>query len=144
MLRLAALLCLILSLGVLLRAEQPPAAGLLPVGADGKPLNLDFETGTLKDWTAEGDAFAGQPVEGDTVSARRKDMRSRHEGKFWIGGYERRRDQPRGTLTSRPFKVTHPFARFLVGGGSGPTTRVEIVRRDNRQVVFTASGDGVE
>jgi hypothetical protein len=30
--------------------------GVLPVGSDGKPLNLDFETGTLKDWTATGDA----------------------------------------------------------------------------------------
>ena len=37
-----------------------PAEGVLPVGADGKALNLDFETGTLKDWTAEGDAFKGQ------------------------------------------------------------------------------------
>src|SRR5262245_55081555 len=33
------------------------AEGLLPVGKDGKPLNLDFEDGTLKDWTASGPAF---------------------------------------------------------------------------------------
>ena len=46
-----------------------PNGGVLPVGADGKPLNLDFETGTLKDWTAEGDAFKGQPIKGDTVAA---------------------------------------------------------------------------
>ena len=39
--------------------------GVLPVGRNDKPLNLDFETGTLKDWTAEGDAFKGQPVRGD-------------------------------------------------------------------------------
>src|SRR5438105_11497641 len=117
MLRLAALLGVILSLGVLLRAEQPPAAGVLPVGADGRPLNLDFETGTLKDWTAEGDAFAGQPVKGDTVSPRRNDMRSRHQGNYWIGTYERQGDKPQGTLTSAAFKVTHPWASFLVGGG---------------------------
>jgi hypothetical protein len=30
--------------------------GVLPSGTDGKPLNLDFETGTLRDWTAESDA----------------------------------------------------------------------------------------
>ena len=63
-------------------------AGVLPVGADGKPLNLDFETGTLKDWTLEGDAFKGQPIKGDTVYARRKDNKSEHQGQYWIGGYE--------------------------------------------------------
>jgi hypothetical protein len=29
---------------------------VLPVGADGKPLNTDFETGDLRDWTATGEA----------------------------------------------------------------------------------------
>ena len=33
------------------------AQGQVPT-KDGQPLNLDFETGTLKDWTATGDAFA--------------------------------------------------------------------------------------
>src|SRR6202453_1053388 len=75
-------------------------ASVLPVGSDGKPLNLDFETGTLKDWTAEGDAFKGQPVEGDTVAKRRGDMKSQHQGQYWIGGYEISGDQPQGTLTS--------------------------------------------
>ena len=81
------------------------ARGMAPTDAQGKPLNLDFETGSLEDWTAEGDAFADQPIEGDTVAAR-KNMRSRHEGKFWVGGYERHGDMPQGTLTSRPLKVT--------------------------------------
>ena len=76
-----------------LRADD----GVLPVGADGKPLNLDFETGTLKDWTADGDAFKGQPVRGDTVAVRRQDMASRHQGKFWVGGYEKYQDPPTGT-----------------------------------------------
>jgi hypothetical protein len=35
---------------------------VLPVGADGKPFNLDFETRTLKDWFAKGNAFEGQPI----------------------------------------------------------------------------------
>src|SRR6185369_14281655 len=63
---------LLLSLA-LLAPTQPPKAdpndvGVLPVGADGKPLNLDFETGDLKDWTAEGDAFKGQPIRGTPSS----------------------------------------------------------------------------
>src|ERR1700723_2757960 len=99
------LLCL-LSVGQSAPGEDE---GVLPIGADGKPLNLDFETGTLKDWKAEGDAFKGQPVTGDTVAKRRGDMKSEHQGKYWIGGYELLLDQPTGTLTSVPFKVTHPW-----------------------------------
>ena len=70
---------------LLLGATQDPADGIAPVGADGKPLNLDFETGTLKDWTFTGAAFENQPVKGDTVSTRRNDMRSDHKGQYWIG-----------------------------------------------------------
>ena len=35
-------------------ADRP---GTLPAGPNGKPLNLDFESGTLADWTATGKAF---------------------------------------------------------------------------------------
>src|SRR5262245_62730976 len=93
---------------------QSKDVGVLPTGPDGKPLNLDFETGTLKDWTAEGDAFKDQPIKGDTVAPRRGDMKSRHQGQFWIGGFEKYGDKPTGTLTSVTFKVTHPWASFLV------------------------------
>jgi len=124
----------------------PPerSRGVVPVDAAGKPLNLDFETGTLKDWKAEGDAFAGQPVEGDAVNVRRPDMASRHAGKFWVGSYEIKGDPARGTLTSAPFRVTHPFASFLIGAGSHPTTRAEVVARATGKVLFTASGADVE
>src|SRR5262249_40140072 len=44
-----------------LLAAEPPE-GVVPLGADGKPLNVDFETGDLRDWTATGDAFKGQPI----------------------------------------------------------------------------------
>src|SRR5438094_866268 len=58
---------LLLSVALLAPAQQPQPApkatandvGVLPLGADGKPLNLDFETGDLKDWTLEGEAFKG-------------------------------------------------------------------------------------
>ena len=58
-------------------------------------------------------------------------MKSRHEGKFWVGSYERAGDPPQGTLTSVPFKVTQPFASFLSAAGSFATTRVEVVREDD-------------
>src|SRR5258707_5683792 len=114
-LRLAA--CLVLSLGLMSGASQPPATppqGVLPVGADGKPLNLDFETGTLKDWTAEGTAFNGQPIKGDTVNARRGDMRSRHQGTYWIGGYEKIPAKPTTTLTPLSFHSTPPTASVFL------------------------------
>jgi putative membrane-bound dehydrogenase-like protein len=122
------------------KPAPPPPEGVLPVGADGKPLNLDFETGTLKDWTADGDAFKDQPIKGDTVAPRRGDMKSQHQGNYWIGGYEKYGDQPQGTLTSVAFKVTHPWCSFLVGGGPHPTTCVELVRKDTGEVFSRTSG----
>jgi putative membrane-bound dehydrogenase-like protein len=145
MIRLVALLLLVGLTNVpALAAEPPPKEeppeGVLPLGTDGKPLNFDFETGTLKDWVAEGEAFVGQPIKGDTVHPRRGDMHSRHQGQYWIGGYEIHGDRPQGTLTSVPFKVTHPWASFLVGGGPHPTTCVELVRKDSGQVFSRTSG----
>lgn len=126
----------------------PPAAraqdGVLPTGKDGRPLNLDFETGTLKDWTVEGDAFLDQPIKGDTVYPRRKDMKSQHQGNYWIGGYERRGDKPQGTLTSVPFAVTHPWGSFLFAGGAQPTTIIELVRKDSGAVFFRTAGTETE
>jgi putative membrane-bound dehydrogenase-like protein len=120
--------------------DSEPVAGVLPRGADGKPLNLDFETGTLKDWVADGGAFTGQPIKGDTVHPRRSDMQSNHQGQYWIGTYERQGDKPQGTLTSVPFKVTYPWASFLVGGGPHPTTCVELIRNDTGEVFSRTSG----
>jgi hypothetical protein len=127
-----------------LREAEP--VYLLPVGADGKPLNFDFEKGTLEDWTAEGDAFRGQPIKGDTVSARlpNTNIRSQHQGEYWIGTFERRQDPPTGTLTSVPFRVTHFKASFLVGGGVGEDTCVELVRKSTGEVFWRTSGTAVE
>src|ERR1700675_508630 len=118
--RLAIVLCLLV-VPLTARAQQPgqpkePPEGVLPLGADGKPLNLDFERGTLDDWTADGEAFREQPIHGD-ISQNRKFGAGKHadpQGDYWIGGYERFEDKPQGTLTSLPFKVTHPFAMFLL------------------------------
>lgn len=118
--------------------------GIKATAADGRTLNLDFEKGTLEDWTADGQAFAGQPIKGDTVAARRNDMRSAHRGDYWIGGYEKALDQPVGTLTSVAFPVTQPFASFLANGGDHPQTRVELVRKDTGEVFFKTSGENSE
>jgi hypothetical protein len=111
------------------------AAVIKPKGEDGQPLNLDFEAGSLKDWTATGTAFDGMPAKGDAVNRRRKDMRSGHRGEYWVGSYEAHGDAATGTLTSVPFNVTQPYASFLVGGGSGIKTRVEILNAASGQVL---------
>jgi putative membrane-bound dehydrogenase-like protein len=129
-----------IELARLLQDRAPQRGGSLPKGKDGKPLNLDLETGDLRDWTATGDAFPRVET-GDSVAARRDDMQSGHTGRHWIGSYEpERSDRPRGTLTSAPFVLEAPHVSFLVGGGRDPKTRVEIVRVDDQKVLFTASG----
>ncbi|EEF61720.1 PVC-type heme-binding CxxCH protein [Pedosphaera parvula] len=121
----------------LLAADAGP---IKPAGKDGKPLNLDFENGTLKDWTAVGQAFEKQPIRGDTVSPRRGDMKSNHQGDYWIGTYEVAGDKAKGTLTSVPFKVTHPWASFLIAGGNQPGTRVELATANDHKVFLKVSG----
>jgi len=124
--------------------DDAGGSGLVPTDRAGRPLNLDFEAGSLADWKAEGAAFQGQPIAGDTAHQRRGDMASRHAGRYWIGTFEIAGDGPRGTLTSVPFRVTRPFGSFLVGGGSHSATYVELVRHDTGQVIFRASGDDRE
>lgn len=139
--------CLVCGLVCALEAHQLPAEdpiGVLPVGEDGRALNFDFERGNLDDWNAEGKAFQGQPIEGDTVEPRRSDMRSLHAGDYWIGTFEVHGDEPKGTLTSVPFEVTHPWASFLVAGGRNEGVRVELVRQGADDAFFRASGDNTE
>ncbi|MBI3467695.1 MAG: c-type cytochrome [Planctomycetes bacterium] len=133
-------LTMVLLLAPLVGLAADEAEGLVPTAADGHKLNLDFESGTLVDWQAEGDAFAGQPIRGDTVQRRRRDMHSQHRGEYWIGGYERSGDKPQGTLNSAAFKVLQPYAGFLIGGGPHETTCVELVDHATGQVIFRASG----
>src|SRR3954465_10035300 len=95
---MAAVLVLILA-GMVWAAEP---VGELPVGEDGKPLNFDFEGGTLKDWVATGDAFDKQPIKGDTVAPRRSDMKSEHRGQYWIGGVVRDREKAHRTRRRGP------------------------------------------
>ena len=121
-------------------------AGIRPPGADGQPLNLNFETGTLKDWTAAGEAFAKQPVKGPIDKSRPfgADKFSNHQGDYWIGGFEILRDEPKGTLTSAPFQAAQPWASFLIGGGDLAGTRVEVVTKDDGKAIHTARGVNTE
>jgi putative membrane-bound dehydrogenase-like protein len=120
------------------------AGAIKPLGADGKTLNLDFETGTLEGWKATGNAWEGQPVKGDTVAVRRRGS-SNHMGQYWIGGYEKIGDKGTGRLISSSFAITHPWGSFLIGGGKDQkVTRVELVEESTGNVIHTASGLDME
>lgn len=122
------------------------SAGRLPRGEDGRTLNFDFETGDLRDWIAEGDAWEGQPDK-DGIDPNRpfaEGKKSLHTGKYWIGGFEIVGDKPKGTLTSVPFVVDAPWCSFLVGGGNGRKTSVEIVLADSNARIVRETGSNAE
>ncbi len=90
--------------------------------------NSDFETGTLENWTAKGDAFTVQPTKGDNPTARKRRDSAEQQGDYWIGTFEKydgktgkpgdkRGDDPTGTLTSIPFTIEKTYITFRVGGG---------------------------
>lgn len=120
--------------------------GEFPRDEDGRELNFGFEKGTLDDWKADGQAFQQQPIEGPIDPNRPfgADKNAEHVGGFWLGGYEKLQDQPKGTLTSTPFKVTKPWASFLIGGGNHPETRVELIRQDTNTPLLKVTGVNTE
>ena len=132
-----------------LRNEPLTGPGELPKGDDGQPLNTNFEDGTLTDWTATGQAFEGQPIKGEIDQKRiyGEGKKADHTGQYWIGGFEKLHDKPKGTLTSKPFKVTQPWASFLLAGGKHKETRVELVlaadpadKESKEKIIHTSHG----
>ena len=122
----------------------------------GQPIRftLDFETADLRGWTRTGNAFNYQPTLGDNPTARHRGQPSRHQGRYWIGGYEKYQglpgqkpgniqgDGPKGTLTSLSFTIPSGTLSFLIGGGSSLQTRVELLVLGQR--VLHASGRNTE
>ncbi|MHC4993503.1 MAG: PVC-type heme-binding CxxCH protein, partial [Planctomycetota bacterium] len=102
--------------------------GIAPIGADGQPLNLDFETGNLADWDASRDGFSLQPIKTANDGA----------GKFAL----RSSDAATGTITSKPFKINHISASFMIAGGKTKASRVEFVYADTDKPFYVVSGAG--
>lgn len=109
---------------------------------DEKPLNLNFETGTLKDWMASGDAFANPIFNTDPSPVHGEEDKINFQGKDFLSSGGTKNYKLTGTLTSVPFEVTQPFASFLVSGGALADTRVELVLAESNQVIFTSTGQG--
>ena len=115
--------------------------GQLPM-KNGQPVNLNFETGTLKDWTATGDAFTSPIFGNDPSPVHEKDMHIGFSGSHFLSSGGITNAKLTGTLTSVPFTVTQPFASFLVSGGALQDTRVELVQAGTDKVIFHSTGQG--
>ncbi len=116
-------------------------AGQIPTKA-GKPLNLNFETGNLTDWTATGDAFASPLFTEDPSPIHEKEMRIGFSGTNFLSSGGTTNYKLTGTLTSVSFPVTQPFATFRLSGGALQDTRVELVEAATNNVIFQSTGQG--
>lgn len=115
--------------------------GLVPQ-KDGQPLNLNFEVGSLKDWTATGTAFTNALISEDPSPVHEKEMKIGFEGKYFLSSGGTVNAKSTGTLTSVPFKVTQPFAAFKVSGGALEDTRVELLLAGTNEIIFHITGQG--
>ena len=121
--------------------DEVIVSGNLPK-KDGRTLNLNFEAGSLQDWTAEGEAFSNPLISGDPSPMHEKDMHIGYTGQYFVSSGGTKNHNAIGTLTSVPFKVTQPFAAFKVSGGALQDTRVELVLSRNNSVIFQITGSG--
>ena len=121
--------------------SEPSIAGVLPT-KNGKPLNLGFETGSLQDWTAVGDAFKSPLCDQDPSPVHDTDALISFDGNYFLASGGTANYKLRGTLSSVPFKVSHPYASFKVSGGALADTRAEIVLTETNQVIFSSTGQG--
>jgi microsomal dipeptidase-like Zn-dependent dipeptidase len=107
-----------------------------------QPISFTFESGDLSSWTAEGAAFADQPVRGDRIRASQVSATLVPlGGDYWDGPYPvgqpdacwiHTQDALTGTLTSDEFTLSadYPWFHLLVGGGDDiGQLRVELLVR---------------
>src|SRR5829696_7258984 len=96
-------------------------SGVLPVGDDGKPLNLDFETGDLRDWTSTGAAFVGQPIRATrSTSAEATCTRVTRASS---GSARMRFARMRRAASSRASRSRSPIRGRSSSSAAAPTTR---------------------
>ncbi|MCM4173438.1 dehydrogenase [Arenibacter sp. TNZ] len=119
----------------------PSITGVLPT-KNGKPLNLGFETGSLQDWTATGNAFKNPIYKQDPSPVHETDAQISFDGNYFLTSGGTTNYKLTGTLISVPFKVTHPYASFKISGGALADTRVEIKLTETDQVIYSSTGQG--
>ncbi|HXA43923.1 MAG TPA: glycoside hydrolase family 32 protein [Candidatus Angelobacter sp.] len=116
-------------------ASQPqPTPAFAP---DGQVI-ADFEGRDYGDWKTTGDAFGPGPAQGQLPDQNPVDG---YIGHGLVNSYYHG-DAATGTLTSPEFKINRSFLNFLVGGGSQPETRMDLLI--GGKVIRTASGEDNE
>jgi uncharacterized protein (DUF608 family) len=111
----------------------------------GKPFSLaavrpdvlfeDFEDG-YKNWRVEGRAFGPAPAAGTLPG---QQPVTGFEGKGLVNSFFEG-DDTTGRLTSNEFTIERIFIRFLIGGGTRPTTQIRLVV-DGKTVRATSGRD---
>ena len=102
------------------------------VATGGKPLDKavgrpdipfeDFENG-YANWKVEGEAFGKEPARGTLPN---QQAVSGFVGKGLVNTFFNG-DDTTGRLISKPITIERNFIRFLVGGGSQPTTQIRLI-----------------
>ncbi|MCE9608852.1 MAG: hypothetical protein K8R23_01360 [Chthoniobacter sp.] len=111
----------------------------------------DFESGRFDKWAVEGAAFEKGPLEIEGLDSPRAKAGSNadgekvyspgHQGKYLAHSAPDRNYGPQGKLTSQPFAIDRHALKFLIGGGSSPSTRMDLLV--DGKVVRTASGEAL-
>ncbi len=100
--------------------KTAPAAGNDP----GKSVLFEgFESGTYAAWTVSGEAFGKAPQSVKKVPSYQGDLNAK--GTFTVNSHasvlssdSKGSDAPQGMLTSKPFEISLPYIRLLIGGGA--------------------------
>ncbi|MCE0499771.1 MAG: non-lysosomal glucosylceramidase [Methylacidiphilales bacterium] len=117
--------------------------GMKPVANEGHPPTIfdDFESGTYKHWTAQGDAFGAKPAKLGDIRHSFPILGS--QGQYMVDSLYKSSDKATGTLTSESFVINRPYLLFLVGGGKDPHRECVNLLVDAK-VVRTATGQNDE
>ena len=105
----------------------------------------DFESGRFDKWTIKGNVFGKGPLkiaglEGNGPGAPWTEVYCPgRQGKYVAHSAPDRNNRPQGKLTSRPFTIDRRALKFLIGGGSSPATRMDLLV--DGKAMRTASGE---
>lgn len=103
--------------------EKPTTATTPKPARGGDVIFEDFEDGTYDGWTVTGTAFGDKPQTLQTIA----DYQGKINGvdTYFVnshnirsGGDVGKGDAHIGTMSSKPFKITHNYVTMLIGGGN--------------------------